>query len=257
MTSDNATVYPEALARHYDLDYVDGRAADVTFYTSLARAATGRVLEVGCGTGRIVLPMARSGIEVVGVDPSPLMREQVAAKLEREPRDIAARVTVLDGTFEHIPDDGPFAFVCSVFRAIMHLTSAERLRAGLAEMARVLEPGGTLVFDAFAYDPELGQRFAEPHNDVGYEHDGERVERWASSTYDPETQLLHATFEWRRGERVEGPVTFPLRCTTAHEVTDLAEQAGLVVDAIWSDVDGTPADPDRPGDLFVFARRPR
>lgn len=251
------TDYPENLARHYDRDYAQSpRDADVVFYASLARAAGGPALEVGCGTGRVLLPIARTGVEVVGVDPSATMRDELAAKLAREDADVAARVSILDGSFERIPADGPFAFVCSAFRAIMHLTTRERLEAGLREMARVLAPGGTLVFDAFAYDPEIAARFTEPHLDVAYDVDGERVERWVSSTYDEATGLLHPSFEWRRGDVVEGPVTISMRCTTVDEITTLAERAGLVVDAIWSDVDGMPASPDAPGDLFVFARRP-
>ena len=75
-----ACTYPKALARRYDRDYAAmGRSArDVGFYVELARAAQGPVLEMACGTGRVLLPIARAlaedgvpGASVTGVDPSP------------------------------------------------------------------------------------------------------------------------------------------------------------------------------------------
>lgn len=249
------TTYPEALARHYDRDYAQNlRDEDVALYTKLAQEAGGPALEVGCGTGRVTIPIARAGIDVLGIDPSPLMREQLAQKLEAEAPDVAERATIRDGSFEEIPADGPFSFVCAPFRSIMHLPTPERLQAGLAEVARVLAPGGTFVFDTFSYDPEIAAKYAQPVKDLEYEVDGEKVVRWVSSRYDGVNQLLHATFEWHSGAMVHGPVSLPLRTTSIAEVTRLAGEAGLEIEKIWSDPSGTPATEDEPGDLFVFAK---
>src|SRR5262245_11537333 len=107
-----ACTYPAALARRYDRDYAAmGRSArDVGFYVERAREARGPVLEMACGTGRVLLPIARAlaadGAEdarVTGVDPSPEMRAQLLAKLAREPEDVRRRVTLHDGRFHRIP----------------------------------------------------------------------------------------------------------------------------------------------------------
>ena len=75
--------------------YVNRR--DVQFYVDEARSAAGRVLEVGCGTGRILLPIARAGLFVDGMDASPQMLEGCEAKLRAESEEVRSRVTLRGG----------------------------------------------------------------------------------------------------------------------------------------------------------------
>src|SRR5207248_1465153 len=67
---------------------------DVSFYVEAAKAARGNVLELGCGTGRILLPIARAGCTIVGIDSSRLMLARCRAKLTAEPAAVQARVTL-------------------------------------------------------------------------------------------------------------------------------------------------------------------
>src|SRR5438874_377731 len=80
-----------ALARFYDLDHA-GFADDLDFWRNLARQIGGPVLEVGCGSGRVLLPLARAGFEVVGIDTSAPMLDRLKARLHAEPA-AARRVT--------------------------------------------------------------------------------------------------------------------------------------------------------------------
>ena len=77
--------YESIIARHYDELYavMRNRSGDVAFYGELARASGGPVLELGCGTGRTLLPIARSGIDCVGVDASPAMLAIFTARSHR------------------------------------------------------------------------------------------------------------------------------------------------------------------------------
>ena len=79
----------DILAGHYDAAYAKKQfLADIPFYVDLAKRAGGPVLEIACGTGRVLLPIARAGIAIDGVDNSAAMLGVLKARLEREPRDV-------------------------------------------------------------------------------------------------------------------------------------------------------------------------
>jgi len=70
---------------------------DVAFFVELAREAGGPVLEVGCGTGRVLIPTARAGFEIVGLDLSPSMLAVCRESLAQEPAEVQARVELVEG----------------------------------------------------------------------------------------------------------------------------------------------------------------
>ena len=120
---------------------------DVGFYVGLAVAA-GRVLEVGVGSGRIAVPTAVAGAEVVGVDSSPVM-------LGLARRAAAAAGVTLDlhrADMRRLPPLGRFPVVTVPFRALLHLAGDRERLEVLRGLRRVLEPDGTLAFDVFHPD---------------------------------------------------------------------------------------------------------
>src|SRR5437773_1998705 len=70
-------------AEFYDQEFAN-RNTEIPFYVKQAQLATGPVLEVGCGTGRLTLPIARAGIDITGMDVSQPMLEQARRKAEAE-----------------------------------------------------------------------------------------------------------------------------------------------------------------------------
>ncbi len=255
--------YPESLAQHYDHDYAALRQVeDVPFYMAQAIDAGGPCLEAGCGTGRVLLPIARAGVEITGVDPSATMRAMLRAKLRREPADVAARVRVVDGHFGALGVDGPFALVTVPFRAFMHVPDSASQRTAFTELARVLAPGGRLILDVFDFDAELGERHRDPHLDTTYVMDGRTVQRWSESSYHPASRTLSVTFRWTTGGSASSAgddsarADFMMRCCSADELEALATHAGLVIEALDADFGGTPYDRADPGDIVLIARRP-
>jgi SAM-dependent methyltransferase len=119
---------------------------NVDFFGHFA-ARAGEILDVGAGTGRIAIPLAERGIRLVCVEPSPAMRDQFRRKLDRRP-DLRDRITLLPGDAAsfHVERTFKAAFLSGTFDHF--LDPAERL-ASLRNIARHLEPGGTLVFDVF------------------------------------------------------------------------------------------------------------
>jgi SAM-dependent methyltransferase len=248
--------YSQALARRYDRDYAAlGRTQDVGFYVGLAREAAGPVLEVGCGTGRVLLPMARAGATVTGVDPSPLMRRQLLQKLGDQPEEVRGRVRVHAGHLQAVPVPGPFALVCSPFRAFQHLVGHGAQLAALTELRRVLAPGGLLAFDVFDFDPAQADRAAEGHVDCRYEEDGALIERRVQGRYDERGRRLELVIRWERDGRPTGEESAcNLTVISRDELLRLLDEAGLEAQAVHGDFDGSAWDPERPRELVVLAR---
>ena len=122
---------------------------DVDFYVAEAKASGGAVLEVGCGTGRILLPTARAGCTITGIDSSAHMLARCRAKLAAEPAAVQSRVTLAQHEMRSFNLDGTFALITAPFRVVQHLITQEDQLQFLAAARGHLAPGGRLVFDVF------------------------------------------------------------------------------------------------------------
>jgi SAM-dependent methyltransferase len=122
---------------------------DVEFYVEEARSAEGKVLELGCGTGRILIPVARLGREITGVDSSPRMLAQCRVRLEGEPSEVRNNVALVQADMRDLDIGARFSLIMIPFRPIQHLIAVSDQIATLQAIHRHLEPGGRLVFDVF------------------------------------------------------------------------------------------------------------
>ena len=114
---------------------------DVPFLLRTAREGGGPVLEVGCGTGRILLRLLAAGIDAEGIEPSAPMRERLARKAGE--RGLAVRVG--DGDVRTFALPRRFARVLMPFNAFSHLLTLDAQLAALRNMGRHLAPGGAVV----------------------------------------------------------------------------------------------------------------
>jgi SAM-dependent methyltransferase len=134
-------------ARFYDWENARtiGRQ-DVRFWQDFARREGGPVLELGCGTGRVIVPVARTGVPVVGIDRSKPMLAYARRRARRLP--VASRPGLVRGDIRALPfDDHYFSAVMAPYGILQSLTKERDLAATLTEAARVLQPGGTLGID--------------------------------------------------------------------------------------------------------------
>ena len=160
----------------YDYEY-RRRRADVTFYRELAnqrRAA--RVLELGAGSGRVTIPLARDGHEVVAVDQSRPMLAKLRARVAALPPAAASRVRVVEGDLRDFTVAGPrkFPLVIAAFNVLEHLYTRGEFAACLARVAAHLAPGGAFAFDVQL--PDLAWLIRDPNK------------RWAKTRFtDPST----------------------------------------------------------------------
>jgi SAM-dependent methyltransferase len=137
----------DRLGRRYDA-WCRSVTEDIPFYVELALASGGPVLEVGVGSGRVAVPTALAGVEVVGVDSSAVMLE--LARQRAAPHHVALRLVQAD--MRDLPDLGTFALVTVPFRAFLHLRDDGERLAVLRALRGRLQPGGTLAFDVFHPD---------------------------------------------------------------------------------------------------------
>jgi len=133
-------------ARFYDWQF-GTRTEDLPLYLGLAKRYGGPVLELACGTGRLLLPLARAGFEVIGLDLSAEMLRILRRKLRHEPPEARRRVRLLHGDMADFHLDRPARLAFVPFSSFFHLhTRAQRL-ACLRCAFRALAPGGAFLVD--------------------------------------------------------------------------------------------------------------
>jgi SAM-dependent methyltransferase len=137
----------DAIARLYD-PWSASVIEDISFYVEEAVASGGPVVELGVGTGRIAIPTAAAGVEVIGVDSSRGMLD-VCAERARD-AGLAALLDLRVGDLRRPPVDEVVPLVTCPFRAYLHLRSDDERLEALAGARKLLVPGGRLVFDVFA-----------------------------------------------------------------------------------------------------------
>ncbi|HOC18688.1 MAG TPA: class I SAM-dependent methyltransferase [Vicinamibacterales bacterium] len=125
------------------------RLDDVRYYVAQAAAAGGPVLELGCGTGRVMLPCARAGARITGLDRSAPMLAVARAKLEREDAGVRGRAQLVEGDMRSFDLGERFALVTIPFRGFQHVLAVEDQIACLENVHRHLEPGGLVALDVF------------------------------------------------------------------------------------------------------------
>jgi len=133
----------------YDSVPLYAARTDVGFYVDEAKAADGRVLEVGCGTGRILLPIARAGCAITGIDGSKQMLERCRVNLAAEPAAVQSRIKLAQHDMRDFSLAEQFALIIAPFRVVQHLTTVDDQLQFLAAVARHLVPGGRFIFDVF------------------------------------------------------------------------------------------------------------
>lgn len=243
LTGSSPAAYDQ-LAPLYDLIYADVRD-DIPFYVALATETGGPVLELGCGSGRTLLPLAQAGFDVVGLDSSEAMLHKAKERAADEMVRGAIELSRADMTRFDLKRRFPLITV--PFNTWLHLPHHGPQAAAMGCISQHLRPGGWLVLDLPA-----------PASIVDREHDGtmvlegifagakpqERVLQFSSTQLDSKQQILHVTWIYdlvgADGALRRTVLPMLLYYLFPRQVQQLLEEAHLKVKAMWGDYNRSP-----------------
>jgi len=239
---------------------------DVGFFVEAAKTAGSPVLEVGCGTGRVLVPTARAGVDIVGLDLSSHMLAECRKRLLGEPEAVQRRARLIEADMRDFDLGSQFTLVTIPFRPFQHLITVEDQLSCLASIRRHLVEDGTLILDLF--NPSLDFLVNRP---VGEELDDEPVfttpdgrsviRRHKTVAIDRFQQVGHyeliyyVTHPNGRQERLVQ--AFPLRYLFRFEAEHLLARAGFTLEHVYADFEKKPYGSKYPGELLMVARRSR
>lgn len=182
----------------YDVVTPSALQGDVEWYCAKARASGGPVLELGAGTGRITLAIAADGMAIHALDSDQAMLQALQSKLAESPREIQARVTVVQGDMRSFDLGEQFALIICPFRAFLHNVTESDQLACLTQVRQHLRPSGRFAFNVFHPSLAVMSRHAGPLEGVwrwGNTHalpSGGWLVQSEANRYDTVRQVVHS-----------------------------------------------------------------
>lgn len=224
-----------------------GLLGDVAFYLEQAAAGGGPVLEIGCGTGRLTIPLARAGVEVWAVDVSDAMLDQLRVKLTAETPEVRARVRIHRQDATELALPGAAARLAILpFNVLMLIPDHDREQRALTAVARHLAPGGAFALDVMnpATLPHEADTAPAPSRPRRNPATGNPYVRHvqASAT---DTRRVQRIAGWYDELRPDGGIlttrfAYDWRMIDQAELTALLDGAGLAIDGLSGDFNGAP-----------------
>ncbi len=245
----------------YDYEY-RRRRADVNFYRELAKHRLGkgkkkRILELGAGSGRVTIALARDGHQVVALDQAPAMLARLRKRVLALPEAARGRIEAVEGdvcTFE-LP--GTFDLVIAAFNVFEHLYTRGEVDACLRRVLAHLAPGGALAFDVQLPDLEWLSRdpskrwaktkFTDPSS-------GHRLMYSTNHDYDPVSQIamIRIFYDPIEGSPAPGRVVqLSQRKFFPAELEALVAHAGMVMVERYGDFSSGPLGPTSESQILV------
>jgi SAM-dependent methyltransferase len=255
----------DEFAEYYDHVLPYRNRDDVGFFVDLARAARGPVLEVACGTGRVLLPCARAGAQVVGLDLSAGMLDVCRQRLAREPADVRARVELYQADMRTFDLGRQFDLITTPFRGFQHLLAVGDQQLALRAIRRHLADGGRFVLDLF--NPSLhflgDERWlvnplVEPAFSMPDGRSVVRSFRVVERDYFSQVQRLAMDYDvtWPDGRSERRSSRFDLRYLFRFEAEHLLVREGFEIEALYGDYQRRAyGETEYPGELVFVCRK--
>ena len=256
--------------RHYDA-LNNNLVADIPFYIEEARKAAGfenlhppakspgkvghPVLELACGTGRLSIRIAQSGVEIVGLDISPSMLEHARAKAKTAGVDME----FVEGDCRAFELGRKFALIFMAFNSMQHLDDYDSLAGLFSSVRRHLTPGGRFIFDVFNPRMEFLARSPEkrwPEREYADPEGNGTIVLEHSMRYDDATQVTHVTWYFSRRGALEFEQDFrveqlSMRCFFPQELDLLVRHHGFEVAQKFGDFERQPFASGKPKQIVV------
>lgn len=243
---DHPSMY-EQIAHYYDLTH-ETLTADIDFILGLAAGTAGPLLELGCGSGRLLLPLARAGHAITGIDNSPAMLARARQRLAAESSAFADRITLVEADMAgfNLPGE-KYGLALIGYNTLMHLPPVQ-IAAVLANLRYHLRSGGRFLIDlanphALAQIPN--DRLLSHENSFIDPATGEHVLQLSSSQVDTAGQTVDITWIYDAIPAAGGNVRRTMsqmrfNYLYPHQLELTLEEAGCRLEALYGSYDQTP-----------------
>lgn len=250
----------EFIADFYDAMYASLTRRDIEFFIDYSRKTGGRTLELGCGTGRVLIPTALAGCEITGLDLSSYMLAKCRQKVAKLPREVRRNIYLIQGDMTNFSTGEEYSLVTIPFRPFQHLMTVAEQKDCLGCIHKHLLKRGKLVFDV--YHPFL-PRLADPKYLMEMEveppfklTDGRVVRRTSRTAafhraeqYNDIELIFYVKYPDGKEERMVQ--AFPMRYFYRHEIEHLLNLSGFKVIEFFGNFDKSPFSDDSPEMIFV------
>jgi len=233
---------------------------DINLYKSLLREKKEAVLELGCGTGRVMLPLLDAGFSVVGLDISERMLEVLKRKLESARNRCCGHYQLVRGDMRHFQLDQEFSAIIIPFNTFLYMHTAEDQQHCLISAYKHLRSDGIMVIDFF--NPLSVLKSRQPgvlfHEFTRY-HAEKRVifSYFSSYLFDNYFFYWNQFFEELKptGESVKQFRLLKFKCVFESDMRRLCESSGFNVEAVLGSYDQRPAAADSSNLIFILSKR--
>lgn len=238
--------YNQTDAKFYN-HYATGLEGDIQFYVEEAKKAGSPVLELGCGTGRILIPVAEAGISIVGLDHSSAMLSVARHKVSKLNAVTQRRIKLSNQDIRDFSLVQCFKLIMIPYRTFLHLLTPKDQRQALFSIREHLATNGLLIFNIFDPTPDviaahlgsLGSAIKK-NSESTHPDTGNRTIVWEACQYDLERQVLKRDLIFEDLNN-EGTVisksysSLTVRYIYRYEMQYLLELCGYSIEALYGD----------------------
>lgn len=244
------------LAEFYDLEYREF-AEDLTLYQGFAERCGSPILELGCGSGRILAHLARKGFNITGIDKSPDMLALARKRIEGD--DIQGRVRLVQDDMANFALEEKFHLAFAAVNTFLQLADREKQLAALRCVFHHLEKSGVLILDVFNPETALWEQGATLERQMKDPSTGDTILKVISGQVNRTRQLQYLTLmydhmdEEGRASRTVSNLVF--RYIHRHEMELLLEVSGFRVEQVYGSYDMDPLTDSSDSMIFVASKQ--
>ena len=249
----------ETFSELYDYLPIYSQRDDISFYVEWANRINRDVLELGCGTGRVSIPIVYTGVNVIALDYSMPMLKKLESKLEQEEWDISDRLFVIRGDMTNFRLNKKFSLIILPFRPFQHLISVDDQLNCLKSVRDHLTQDGYFIFDLFNPNPDrlltpaFGSVVDVPRFEMADGRMLTRTSRVLTSHWKEKWNEYEFLYEI---EELNGKIKkitqkTSMRYFSVEELELLLDMAGLKIIELYGDFDSSPYEQNSPEEIYI------
>ena len=250
----------EFVSEFYDAMYDNLARRDIEFFVNYAKKASGKILELGCGTGRVLIPTAVAGCEITGLDYSSFMLQKCREKVAKLPVETRTNIRLIQGDMTNFTTGEKYALATIPFRPFQHLITIAEQKDCLDCIHQHLKAKGKLVFDVYhTYLPRLIDTKYFMEMEVGPAltlPDGrviKRTNRTAAFHHAQQYNDIELIFyvNYPDGKKERLVHAFPMRYFYRYEIEHLLSLCGFKILEFYGNFDKSKFSDESPEMIFV------